>query len=120
MITERDLDEAIAECQGQRNPDSKTCMMLAAFLTIKKELFPNASPGYSFAAAPPETPTTYISGSNAIGKYGMSDFLQAVSGLPETDAWGIMDDLMDTVKTIAPRLYRGVMYQISEKREPDL
>ena len=47
------LDEAIAECQGQRNPDSKTCMMLAAFLTIKKELYPEhySPPGYSFAPA---------------------------------------------------------------------
>ena len=39
MITEKDLQEAIAECQGQRNPNASTCIKLAAFLTIQKELF---------------------------------------------------------------------------------
>lgn len=39
MITERDLDEAIAECQGQPHPNSNTCIKLAAFLTIKNFMF---------------------------------------------------------------------------------
>ncbi len=40
MITEHDLQEAIAECQGKRNPDANTCIKLAAFYTIKEHLFP--------------------------------------------------------------------------------
>ena len=39
MITERDLQEAIAECNGERNPNANTCIKLAAFLTIQKEMF---------------------------------------------------------------------------------
>ena len=39
MITEKDLQEAIAECQGQRNPTTSTCIKLAAFYTIRRELF---------------------------------------------------------------------------------
>ena len=39
MITEKDLQEAIAEGQGQRNPNANTCIKLAAFLTIRKEMF---------------------------------------------------------------------------------
>ena len=41
MITEQDLQEAIAECQGERHPNANTCMKLAAFYTIKNELYPD-------------------------------------------------------------------------------
>ena len=34
MITEQDLLEAIAECQGQRNPNANTCIKLAAYYII--------------------------------------------------------------------------------------
>ena len=40
MITEKDLQEAIAECEGQRNPNANTCVKLAAFYIIKDHLFP--------------------------------------------------------------------------------
>ena len=39
MITEKDLQEAIAECIGQRNPNANTAIKLAAFYTIKRELY---------------------------------------------------------------------------------
>ena len=39
MITEKDLQEAIAECKGKRNPDSSTCIKLAAFLIIQEHLY---------------------------------------------------------------------------------
>jgi hypothetical protein len=42
VIRIEDLDTAIAECQGRRNPDAKTCIMLAAFYTIKREMFGDA------------------------------------------------------------------------------
>lgn len=118
MITERDLEEAIAECQGRRNPDAKTCMMLAAFLTIKKEMYgsePLQPVTYSFAADQTERPPIRASGSPAVGEYGQSEFLGMISGIPEEDAWKLMDELMDTVKIISPRLYRGVMHQIKEQ-----
>lgn len=37
MIKLEDLEEAIAECQGQRNPNADTCIKLAAFYTIKRK-----------------------------------------------------------------------------------
>ena len=70
MITEHDLQEAIAECQGKRNPDAKTCMMLAAFYTIRREMFGKPEqvrepeeplrliPGSSFAPPPDNVETT--------------------------------------------------------------
>ena len=38
MIKIEDLQEAIAECQGVRNPTSATCIKLAAYYTILDHL----------------------------------------------------------------------------------
>ena len=126
MITEHDLQEAIAECQGQRNPNASTAIKLAAFLTIQRELFGNAeennanaskiftnatSPAYSYAAEPPETIPRY-SGAESVGDYGDSDFLRAVRGKDPAAMWAVMDELMDTLKMVNQRVYDGVMRRI--------
>lgn len=110
MITERDLQEAIAECQGQRNPNANTCIKLAAFLTIQRELFgadhfrddPQMLPvSYSYAAGP-----------DVVGEYGDSDFLRAIAGKDSAAMWAVMDELMDTLKMVNERVYNGVMRRI--------
>ena len=116
MINEQDLQEAIAECMGERNPNANTCIKLAAFYTIRNELFgnseqPNArmlpEPSYSFAAPPEpaETTITYDSG---------TDFSRIINGRNPDNIWPIMDELMDTIHTIMPRLYDGVMRKLQE------
>ena len=40
LIREQDLREAIAECQGKRNPDANTCIKLAAYFTILQNMYP--------------------------------------------------------------------------------
>lgn len=115
MITEQDLQEAIAECQGVRNPNANTAIKLAAFLTIQRELYgnPEQLPAYSYAA-PPDTTETLprYSGEDTVGDYGDSDFLQAVAGKSAADMWAFMDELMDTLKMVNPRVYNGVMRRI--------
>jgi hypothetical protein len=111
LITEHDLEQAIAECQGERNPNANTCMKLAAFYTIRNEMFGKPeqyeTPDYSFAAAPVDTAETinYDSG---------TDFSQAIDGRKQEDIWPIMDELMDTVHALLPRLYDGVMRKLQE------
>lgn len=111
MITEHDLEQAIAECQGERNPNANTCMKLAAFYTIRNEMFGKPeqyeTPDYSFAAAPVDTAEiiNYDSG---------TDFSQAIDGRKQEDIWPIMDELMDTVHALLPRLYDGVMRKLQE------
>ena len=116
MITEIDLQEAIAECQGQRNPNANTCIKLAAFLTIQRELFGNPErlesppllPEYSFAAMPSNTVenTVYIESD--------SDFARAANGKDERQVWAIIDELMTALQVVNPRLYAGVMRKIEE------
>lgn len=50
--------------------------------------------------------------SAAVESYGDSDFLRAVYGKEQADAWAVMDDLMDTLHTVNPRVYEGVMRKI--------
>lgn len=110
MITEQDLQEAIAECQGQRNPTANTCIKLAAFYTIKNELFP-AAPGYSYAAESPPLEVRELT-PEVVGDYGGSDFLQAVKGKDAGAMWRLMDEIMDTLKMVNERAYNGFMRKI--------
>lgn len=104
MITKKDLEAAIAECQGKRNPDSKTCIMLAAFYTIRREMFGDDLPEYSFAPAPIR---------NMIEIDSDSEFARAVNGREQNEILPIINELMETLNIIQPRLYNAVMDKLA-------
>ena len=106
MIRIEDLDSAIAECQGKRNPDAKTCIMLAAFYTIKREMFGEEKEAehYSYAPAPVRNTIELDSG---------SEFARAVNGMDLDEFLPIIDELMETLQIIQPRLYDAVMGRLS-------
>ena len=106
MITEHDLQEAIAECQGVRHPDASTCIKLAAFYTIQQHMFGKEEPIPDYSYSSQKGP--YIIDSN-----GESDFLQAVNGMDTNKFLEIINELMDTLRVINPRLYAGVMRKIA-------
>ena len=103
MIREEELLEAIAECQGQRNPNATTCMKLASYYTIldhiNKEEEP--MPTYSFAMPPQEA--TYDSG---------TEFSDRIRDMDINDVLAVMDELMSTLTVVNPRLYDGVMRKL--------
>lgn len=107
MITERDLAEAIAECQGERSPNANTCIKLAAFYTIRDAMFgrQDNTETYSYAG-PAETVET------TIDYYSDTDFSRAIDGKPSADVWPVMDELMTAVQTLMPKLYDGVMRKL--------
>jgi len=110
LITEHDLQEAIAECQGQRNPTASTCMKLAAFYTIKREMFGEEKqaehlPGYSFSPAPPVT-------DSLIENTGESEFAQIINGRRQEEVWPLLDEMMDTLQMIHPKLYHAVINKL--------
>lgn len=110
MITEKDLQEAIAECKGKRNPDSSTCIKLAAFLTIKDYLYPQYEepyPQYSYAAEPEPVETTVNYNSD-------TEFFQLANGMEYDKVWKIIAELMETLQVINPRLYAGVIKKLKE------
>lgn len=107
MITERDLTEAIAECQGERNPNANTCIKLAAFLTIRNELYGKQEE--SITASIPSY--SYATGST-IEYSSETEFSQTINGKDPSMVWPVMDELMSTVRTLMPRLYDGVMTRL--------
>lgn len=107
MITRRDLDAAIAECIGEREPNANTCIKLAAFYTIRQNLFPEIeqpAQSYSYAAVPDMT--VHINSE--------SDFARAVEGLPQDKVWVVIDELMQTIAVLQPKVYAAVMRKLNE------
>ena len=108
MITRQDLEQAIAECQGERNPNANTCIKLAAFITIKRELYGEEKeaaqlPSYSYAPA---------SIRNTIEIDSESEFARLIDGREQQEIMPVLDELMETLRIIQPRLYEVVMEKL--------
>lgn len=108
MIREEDLDEAIASCQGERNPTSSTCIKLAAFYMLKQFLFQKEQPfsempQYSFSSGDE---------SGSIHTDLDSDFCKAIDGRKQDEIIPILDDLMQTLSVIYPKLYTLTMSKL--------
>lgn len=98
MIKESDLLDAIAECQGERNPNANTCMKLASYYTILNNMSR-------------ETPTyAHSSGGYDSG----SEFSDAVKGRDINEIMPILDELMETVQALLPRLYNATIRRLTE------
>ena len=110
MITEQDLDEAIAKCQGEENPTNNTCIKLAAFLTIKDHLYGIEVPQYSHSDGTEEHTETTVVIYNSD-----SEFFKATNGMELDTFYSIVDELMETLQVINPRLYAGVLRKIEEE-----
>ncbi len=107
MITEQELLEAIAECQGQRSPNANTCIKLASYYTIlnqmkEREPMAEIKKSYSFAAANP----------GAVEYASDTEFGKTVYGKDENKVLGTMDELMTTLQEVFPRLYAGVIERL--------
>lgn len=135
MITEQDLQAAIAECQGERNPNANTCIKLAAFYTIRRELFGNPEQltagtetakqlteaaksfqksaeqfvnqsAYSYAPPPEEVETT-------IDYQSDTDFGRLIDGRKASEIWPVVDELVsEAVQATNPRLYDAFLRKI--------
>lgn len=107
MITEQALEEAIAECKGERNPNANTCVKLAAYLNLKERLYPSG-PGDM------EQPKPIVKNySYATPEYqSESEFYNLVQGRSMEELMPILDELMETIQVLNPRLYNGVMRKL--------
>ena len=108
MIKLSDLESAIAECQGKRDPDAKTCMMLAAFYTIKREMYGDDEkiehPSYSYAPAPDR---------NIIDFDSDTEFARAIDGRKQDEVLPIIEELVETLRIIQPRLHDAFMGKLA-------
>ena len=110
MIKKQDLLDAIAECQGERNPNANTCIKLAAYYTIlnnmdgqKEKTEERSYAGYSYADQPSEK-HPYRS---------ESEFGKIIEDLDLDKALRVVDELMETLRIIHPRLYDATMRNLA-------
>lgn len=106
MLDPKEIDIEIARLEyGESSYPAYA--KLATLYTIKnqmnKQILENRSYEQAYSAAPAGMPA---------GSYGDSEFLREVEGKDQEQVWGIMDDLMDTLRVANPRVYNGVMRKI--------
>lgn len=114
MITLHDLNEAIAECYGQRDPTSTTCMKLAAYLTIRNQLYGDEQPpkpeqinGYSFAPADSVGATIEINSD--------TEFADAANGMQIDQFTAAVEELVEAVQVTNPRLYASFIRKLKSQ-----
>lgn len=119
MITEQDLREAIAECEGQRNPNASTCIKLAAFYTIKNQLYgehkdEDANLEKSYISKERSYSFRSVDDFSIIYDSG-TEFSDLISGRQQSDVMPVIDELMTTLSIINPRLYDSVLRKLEER-----
>lgn len=51
----------------------------------------------------------YSAAPASVEVHGNSDFLRAVSSVEPSEAWAVVDELMDSLKVVNKRVYNSVM-----------
>lgn len=93
MITRKDLIEAIEKCQGQKNPNANTCVKLAAYYTILDHT-PEDESELSFTNRP------------------SSEFMSILNTKKMDDVLIVIDDLMENLQGVNPKLYYETMEKL--------
>ncbi len=110
MVTLRELEEAIRECEAA--PANYTnCTKLAVLYTVRHYMYggdpPPENSTYSIPLPTPPEPKE-----NVVPEYGDSEFYQAIAGMPSEKAWRVMSELMETLHIVNTRLYDGVIRKL--------
>ena len=112
MITEKDLIQEIEECQVQPLTDKKV-QRLADCYIILDHLF-----GKTFEKTPNNPYDLGYSEKNqlenTIDITGDTDFLKAINGKDTEKVLKVIQELMDFIQTLHPRVYNQIMAKISQ------
>ena len=86
-------------------------MKLAAFLIIKDYLYPHYEEPYqkySYSEQPMEQVEIYVETN------GDSEFLKAVDGRKADKAWKLINELVEAVKILHPRMYTTFIDKVQD------
>ena len=116
MITEKEVEQAIKECLREPVTGNKRSV-LADLIIIQDYLFgeplqaqeaPQPPPMQSYSAPPMEQVETYVEVN------GDSEFLKAVDGRKADKVWKLMDELVEAVKILHPRMYTTFIDKVQD------
>lgn len=103
MYSEVELLDAVNELIDGKH-SVQNCEKLASVFTVLDHLYPTRpveKTGYSMDSGP------------TIGLYGKSDFLKIISDKSPGEIWPLIDELVEAVSVLNPKLYRNFMDRIS-------
>lgn len=104
MITEKELLQAIRECEADPVTPNKASK-LADFYIIYDHLFGDpVDTEYSYKAPADEK----------IKVSGESEFFKKINGKDSEKVWSVIDELVSVIQVINPRLYEGVLRKLDE------
>ena len=116
MITEKEIAQAIEECMLEPVTGNKRAV-LADLIIIQDYLFgepmqeleaQQQMPMQSYSAPPMEQVETYIETN------GDSEFLKAVEGRKADKVWKLVDELVEAVKILHPRMYTTFIDKVQD------
>ena len=116
MITEKEIEQAIKECLREPVTGNKRAV-LADLIIIQDYLFGEPMqereatqpiPAQSYSATPTEQVENYIQTN------GDSEFLKAVDGRKADKVWKLMDELVEAVKILHPRMYTTFIDKVQD------
>ena len=96
MFTQAELEDAVNELMHGKH-SIQNCEKLAAVYTVLDHLYgekPIMDFGYS----------NDNKIESEVGQYGNSEFLKAIAGKSSKDAWLLMDELIEALTVLNPRL----------------
>ena len=108
MITEKELQQAIDDCLKEPITGQKRTA-LADLIIIQDYLFGEPPPMQMASYSPPPDPTDGI-----ISVEGGSEFLSAVDGRKADRVWRLMDEMIEAVKVLHPRMYARFIEKIMD------
>lgn len=108
MLDAKEIDIEIARLEYGESSYPAYAKLADLYIIRNQMNAPSVPDAYDagFSAAPAED-------SAVVGNFGDSDFLQAARGKDCAAVFSVMDELMDTLRVTAPRVYTGVMRKIS-------
>lgn len=116
MITEKEVEQAIQECMRDPITGNKRAV-LADLIIIQDYLFgeptraqevPHPMPMQSYSAPPMEQVETYVETN------GDSEFLKVVNGRKAERVWPLINELVEAVKILHPRMYTTFIDKVQD------
>ena len=117
MITEKEVAQAIDECMREPVTGTKRAV-LADLIIIQDYLFGEPTratetsqmpyPMQSYSAPPMEQVETIVETN------GDSEFLKAVDGRKADKVWKLIDELVEAVKILHPRMYTTFIDKVQD------
>lgn len=102
----KEIEWAIYDLQHSESSTNKY-IILAALYTCRDHLLRDTQQEPRIAAYLDDSAPT-----EQMAQYGDSDFLRAAAGKDPANAWSVMDELMETLKVIRPKVYDSVMAKL--------